>query len=87
MVLGVFHRNNMHISYNHRKHLELQHHNKTNISYVPTHHRPVNNKYGPFFMTMPLDHFNDENESSFQNRYWVNTDYYKKNGPVICKCI
>lgn len=45
-----------------------------------------NEKYGGFFMKMPLDHFNDTgNSKTFYNRYWVNTDYYKPNGPIICK--
>jgi hypothetical protein len=44
-------------------------------------------KYGPFVIDMPLDHFstNSENGTTFKSRYWVNTDYYKPNGPILCK--
>lgn len=41
-------------------------------------------QYGPFTINMPLDHFGDGN-TTFKNRYWVNTDYYKPNGPIFCK--
>ncbi|KAI9336684.1 serine carboxypeptidase S28-domain-containing protein [Pilaira anomala] len=40
-------------------------------------------KYGAFYMEMPLDHFNDTNRKTFDNRYWMNSDYYKSNGPII----
>ncbi|KAL9542452.1 hypothetical protein MBANPS3_008610 [Mucor bainieri] len=39
-------------------------------------------QYGPFTINMPLDHFEGDN-MTFKNRYWVNTDYYKPNGPVL----
>ncbi|CAO0791851.1 unnamed protein product [Mucor circinelloides] len=39
-------------------------------------------QYGPFTINMPLDHFGDGN-TTFKNRYWVNTDYYKPNGPIF----
>ncbi|KAI8079162.1 serine carboxypeptidase S28-domain-containing protein [Thamnidium elegans] len=43
-----------------------------------------NEKYGGFFMKMPLDHFNNTgNNKTFYNKYWVNTDHYKPNGPII----
>lgn len=42
-------------------------------------------KYGAFYMEMPLDHFNDTNKKTFDNRYWMNSDYYKSDGPIICK--
>jgi hypothetical protein len=41
-------------------------------------------KYGPFYMTMPLDHFTNASATTFDNKYWVNADYYKSNGPIIC---
>lgn len=41
-------------------------------------------QYGPFTINMPLDHFAGDN-TTFKNRYWVNTDYYKPNGPILCK--
>lgn len=47
----------------------------------------LDDKYGPFFMRMPLDHFNESNTKMFDNRFWVNTDYYKSKGPIICKFI
>lgn len=46
---------------------------------------PAAPKYGPFYMEMPLDHFSNDSQISFQNRYWVNTDHYKPNGPIICR--
>ncbi|OBZ89434.1 putative serine protease K12H4.7 [Choanephora cucurbitarum] len=39
-------------------------------------------RYGTFYMDMPLDHFAKDNVT-FRNRYWVNTDYYQPNGPII----
>lgn len=44
-------------------------------------------KYGPFYMQMPLDHFNNASAVTFDNRYWVNADYYKSNGPIIRKLL
>ncbi|KAI8640663.1 serine carboxypeptidase S28-domain-containing protein [Parasitella parasitica] len=41
-------------------------------------------KYGPFVMEMPLDHFSSNGpNTTFKNRYWVNTDYYQPNGPIL----
>ncbi|CEP18850.1 hypothetical protein [Parasitella parasitica] len=41
-------------------------------------------EYGPFVMEMPLDHFSSNDPNiTFKNRYWVNTDYYKPNGPIF----
>lgn len=47
----------------------------------------LSKEYGPFVIDMPLDHFsaNGENGTTFKNRYWINTDYYKPNGPILCK--
>lgn len=45
----------------------------------------LDDKYGPFFMKMPMDHFDKRNTKVFDNRFWVNTDYYKPKGPLICK--
>lgn len=33
--------------------------------------------------TQPLDHFDKKNTFTFQQRYWVNAQYYKPGGPVI----
>ncbi|KAI7899923.1 peptidase S28 [Cokeromyces recurvatus] len=38
--------------------------------------------YKTHYMDMPLDHFTN-NSMTFKNRYWLNTDYYKSNGPII----
>ncbi|KAI9259258.1 peptidase S28, partial [Helicostylum pulchrum] len=41
-------------------------------------------KYGGFFMKMSLDHFKDTGDNkTFYNKYWVNTDHYNPNGPMI----
>ncbi|KAI8331297.1 peptidase S28 [Blakeslea trispora] len=41
-------------------------------------------KYGTFYMDMPLDHFAKKgNNVTFRNRYWINTDHYQPNGPII----
>lgn len=45
----------------------------------------LGDKYGPFFMKMPINHFNKNNTKFFDNRFWVNTDHYKSKGPLICK--
>lgn len=42
-------------------------------------------EYGPFYMEMPLDHFSNDSGIFFNNRYWVNADYYQTGGPIICK--
>jgi hypothetical protein len=92
MVSGVFHHRkfNLHISHTYRNSsLIVENHNKSNVhrkEASSVNHR-VTEKYGPFFMTMPLDHFGNKSKSTFQNKYWVNTDYYKANGPIICKLI
>lgn len=48
---------------------------------------PLPKKYGPFTMDMPLDHFNNSTgtNDTFSNRYWINADHYKMNGPIIRK--
>lgn len=33
--------------------------------------------------TQPLDHFDKENTFTFEQRYWVNTQFYKAGGPVF----
>ena len=33
--------------------------------------------------TQPLDHFDKKNTFTFEQRYWVNAQYYKPGGPVI----
>ncbi|KAI9481590.1 MAG: peptidase S28 [Benjaminiella poitrasii] len=38
--------------------------------------------YQTYYINMPLDHFAN-NSITFKNRYWVNADYYKSNGPII----
>ena len=34
-------------------------------------------------ITMPIDHFNQSNTRTFENRYWVDDTYYQKGGPVF----
>lgn len=41
-------------------------------------------KYGPFYLEVPLDHFSNDT-TTFYDRYWVNTEFYKPNGPIIRK--
>jgi hypothetical protein len=36
------------------------------------------------YVTLPVDHFSN-NEATFQNRYWVNDEFYTDGGPVIRK--
>lgn len=38
----------------------------------------------PQYVSLPLDHFSN-NPATFQNRYWVNDEFYKDGGPVIRK--
>jgi hypothetical protein len=33
---------------------------------------------------LPLDHFG-KSVTTFSNRYWVNDEFYKPDGPVICR--
>lgn len=41
-------------------------------------------EFGPFYFNQRIDHFR-WNYSTFPQRYWVNAQHYKPNGPVICK--
>ena len=36
-----------------------------------------------YTMDLPVDHFNSSDHRLFQNRFWVNDEYYKPGGPVI----
>jgi hypothetical protein len=38
----------------------------------------------PQYVNLALDHFSN-NAVTFQNRYWVNDEFYKDGGPVIRK--
>lgn len=35
------------------------------------------------WMTLPVDHFNESDTRTFQNRYWYNATFYKPGGPVF----
>jgi hypothetical protein len=37
----------------------------------------------PATIDMPIDHFNDSDQRTYENRYWVNATYYKEGGPVF----
>ncbi|RUS33689.1 serine carboxypeptidase S28-domain-containing protein [Jimgerdemannia flammicorona] len=39
-------------------------------------------EFGPFYFDQKLDHFHI-NTTTFRQRYWVNSNHYKTNGPVI----
>ncbi|RUP51801.1 serine carboxypeptidase S28-domain-containing protein [Jimgerdemannia flammicorona] len=39
-------------------------------------------EFGPFYFDQKLDHFHI-NTTTFRQRYWVNSNHYKANGPVI----
>ncbi|KAI7889127.1 serine carboxypeptidase S28-domain-containing protein, partial [Mucor mucedo] len=66
------------------------HNHLTNLHVSKRQHNAVSNdypvlgaKYGPFFMKMPMDHFDETNSKNFNNRFWANTDHYKSKGPLI----
>ena len=41
-------------------------------------------KYPPEFkFSMPIDHFNDSDDRTYNNRYWLNSTYYRPGGPVF----
>ncbi|KAF9268246.1 peptidase S28 [Marasmius fiardii PR-910] len=37
----------------------------------------------PFFIDLPLDHFDATSNTTFKNRFWINTTYYEAGGPVF----
>lgn len=37
----------------------------------------------PSTVDLPIDHFNESDLRTYQNRYWVNATYYKEGGPVF----
>lgn len=39
--------------------------------------------YPPSWISLPIDHFNDSDPRTFQNRYWVNSTFYEPGGPVF----
>ncbi|KAK2607522.1 hypothetical protein N8I77_006188 [Diaporthe amygdali] len=39
--------------------------------------------YPPSWMTIPVDHFNQSDSRTFQNRYWFNAAFYQQGGPVF----
>ena len=83
LVSAEFHHRklNQHISFKYKVH---DTENKDGVVTGLATRQPVPTKYGPFYMNMPLDHFNN-GTTTFKNKYWVNRDYYKTNGPVIRK--
>lgn len=82
-----FHTLNRHISLRYQNNFQNGNDKKTSslTSSEKSLHQSVPKKYGPFSMTLPLDHFKNTSGGTFQNRYWVNSDFYRANGPVICK--
>ncbi|ORZ13501.1 serine carboxypeptidase S28-domain-containing protein [Absidia repens] len=42
----------------------------------------VDPRYGPYYFHQVVDH-QDTNSTTFRQRYWVNSDWYKTGGPVI----
>ncbi|MCJ1238530.1 hypothetical protein MMC14_006520 [Varicellaria rhodocarpa] len=48
------------------------------------HERSVNTTdYPALTISIPVDHYNASNNRMYQNRYWINTTYYKPGGPVF----
>ncbi|KAI8329697.1 serine carboxypeptidase S28-domain-containing protein [Chlamydoabsidia padenii] len=43
----------------------------------------VDPRYGPYYFEQPIDHQDTESTTTFKQRYWVNSDWYKSGGPVI----
>lgn len=41
-------------------------------------------RYPPHSLDVPVDHFDDSNNSTFSLRYWISDEYYKPGGPVFC---
>ncbi|KAI3397057.1 hypothetical protein diail_11293 [Diaporthe ilicicola] len=39
--------------------------------------------YPPSWMTIPVDHFDESDPRTFQNRYWFNATFYQEGGPVF----
>lgn len=88
LVSAAFQHNmlNKHISLQYQNIFQIENDNQTvSASSKKSIHSTVPKKYGPFFMTVPLDHFRNTTSATFQNRYWVNSDFYKPKGPIICK--
>lgn len=44
---------------------------------------PLEDKYHPYTFQQPLDHFDDENNHTYQQRYWVDKRFYQPGGPVF----
>ncbi|CAO3607532.1 unnamed protein product [Cunninghamella blakesleeana] len=42
----------------------------------------INPRYGPYFFNQTIDHESSDT-TTFKQRYWVNSDWYKTGGPVI----
>ncbi|KAJ3574762.1 hypothetical protein NP233_g1547 [Leucocoprinus birnbaumii] len=38
---------------------------------------------GEFFIELPVDHFDNKTHLTFKNRYWINSTYWEKGGPVF----
>ena len=39
--------------------------------------------YPAFRIEIPVDHYNSSDHRTYKNRYWVNSRYYRKGGPVF----
>ena len=39
--------------------------------------------YPAYTIHIPIDHYNASDTRTYQNRYWINTTYYKSGGPVF----
>ena len=53
-------------------------------AYIDTREISVNPEdYPAFRIDTPIDHYNASDKRTYQNRYWVNSKYYKTGGPVF----
>lgn len=39
--------------------------------------------YPALTIDIPIDHYNDSDKRIYQNRYWINSEYYKSGGPIF----
>ena len=39
--------------------------------------------YPALHISIPIDHYNDSDRRTYQNRYWINAKHYKPGGPVF----
>ncbi|KAK5011257.1 hypothetical protein LTR16_005133 [Cryomyces antarcticus] len=40
--------------------------------------------YPAHTIPIPIDHYNAADTRTYQNRYWINDEYYRRGGPAFC---